>query len=131
MSASSVTNPPLINDAPESSDIMIMNIELELKRLGGYSGLLRLLRGSAELKSSGAFAARVELVAALIACRIVNASSSIRCGGIALVSSLEGGVSGEDYASCLHRENNAPAPPVESAEWETSVLVSVTDILHG
>lgn len=94
-------------------------MDLELRRLGGDRGLLGLLRPPSKSDSNDAFAARVELGAALVACRIAenasirssssgrSRSSSSRGSNLRLfpVSSSEDrftrGDGGDETSSCL------------------------------
>lgn len=129
------------------------NMDLELRRLGGDRGLLGLLRTPAESESTDAFAARVELGAALIACRIVvdaktmpssSRPSNIRGSNFRLYSVLSedrfaGDEEGET-SSCLlctdgggsattaaASSNDCVVPTARS--WETKALKAIVDAL--
>eukprot|EP00903_Cladosiphon_okamuranus_P005904 g5838.t1 len=104
---------------------MSPDLELELRRLGGVDGIIKLFRKPALGESSDIYAERVELGAALLACKIDLGNNHPNCGTTTSVSS--GFVVGTWDCQLQLAGSNAAATLRES--WEPKALTVVINAL--
>lgn len=103
---------------------MSPDVELELRRLGGVDGTISLLRQPAVGESSGIYAGRVELGAALLACKIGLGNAHIKRGAITSTST-----SAVDGRACQQPLVDSNAVTTLRASWEPKALTAVIDAL--
>lgn len=109
------------------------DIELELRRLGGIDGVLNLLHLSAGLGSAGSCCAdRIELGAALLACRIAETRGGKKCGTTTRASSspCHPRIEGEKRASSRGPMDGSTTTSMDTS-WEPKALVFALDALQG
>lgn len=108
------------------------DVDLEVRRLGGVPGLLRLLRPPVGTASSGFCADRIELGAAILACKVNNIPpEKRRCGASNVLPMRPLGNAAEDCGkqglfSRHYRGGGGAGTP-----WETRVLIAALDALQG
>lgn len=96
------------------------DVELEVRRLGGVSGVINLLRERSADESDNAYAGRIELGAALLGCKI---GTHTKRGASDFVAST---TSGRD-----HDQHIADSSRIEPSmlSWESKGFVAVLDVL--
>lgn len=110
-----------------------VDVDLELRRLGGFSGVFNLLRRRAIAvgESDDVYAGRVELGAALLACRIGLGNPHTIRGAITTPSSYE--VDGRDCQQRQQQQTQVDSSEVKAlmATWGSNALAVVLDTLRG
>lgn len=104
---------------------MSPDVELELRRLGGVDGTINLLRQPAVGESSDTYAGRVELGAALLACKIGLGDAHTKCGATSAISSG----SGVDGRGCQPQLVDSSAVATLRESWEPRALTAAINAL--
>lgn len=93
-----------------------VDLELELRRLGCVDGVLGLLRRRSINESDHVYADRIQLGAALLACKLDLRAAPTKCGATAFAAG-RGGAGGDEEGSAL------------TASWGEKALASVLDVV--
>lgn len=104
---------------------MSADLELELRRLGEINGTINLLRQPAVGESSDVYAGRVELGAALLACKIGLGNNHTKCGTTTSVS-WGFAVNARD---CQPQLVGSSAVATSRESWEPKALTAVINAL--
>lgn len=122
-----------VPDIRSISHIWMADVDLEVRRLGGVPGLLKLLRPPIGSASAGFCADRIELGAAILACKVKNIPPpEKRCGSSNVFSMRPLGNTGEDDCGEQgllfghYRGGEEAGTP-----WETRVFIAALDALQG
>lgn len=103
---------------------MSPDVGLELRRLGGVGGAINLLRHPAVDEPRDTYAGRVELGAALLACKIGLGDTRAKCGAITSISSG----SRVDAWDCQRPLVDSSAVTLKES-WEPRALAAVINAL--
>ncbi|CBJ33243.1 hypothetical protein Esi_0448_0002 [Ectocarpus siliculosus] len=93
-----------------------VDLELELRRLGCVDGVLGLLRRRSINESDHVYADRIQLGAALLACKLDLRAAPTKCGATAIAAG-RGGAGGDEEGSAL------------AASWGEEALASVLTLV--
>lgn len=104
---------------------MSPDVELELRRLGGINGTIKLLRPPATGESSDIYARRVELATALLACKIGLDSALKKCGA---TTSTSAGLPVDGLGCQQWLMGRSPVNALRES-WEPKALTVVIDTL--
>lgn len=124
--------PASISSTPH---VWMAGVDLEVRRLGGVLGVLKLLRPPVGTEPTGFCADRIELGAAILACKVKNIPPEKTYDGSSNMSSMMRSLSnvaeeeegcGEQELVVRHYQGKETGTP-----WETRALIAALDALQG